>query len=317
MRSRRWTWRVTGAVAVLLAVSACGARDVDESGAAGLAAPAGSTGAGPQCPTTTKLPAQTEQPLPAGFRTEWVLRCGGEIRAMPGQGRWWFRVEERADTDAAALLAALRRPDEAASLGTACTDVAYGVPYFALVDVSGVAVRPRMPRDRCGQPQRQTLAALRALPFHETRATRLYQEQSQKSIDTGCGQMWTDALAGDTLAHTRPAASHRIWAKTPDAVRICLWRSAAPGQPQLLSAGTVTGPELAALLARLDHLPAATASCAPRHQRFAVLEYLRRGWYDDPVYAELDGCRTVLRPDHTLGLLDPATAQLVTTLSHR
>ena len=115
--------------------------------------------------------------------------------------------------------------------------------------------------------------------------------------------MWTDALAGDTLAHTRPAASRRMWQKTPDAVRICLWRSAARGMPQLVSAGTVTGRELAALLTRLDRLPAA-GSCTPRH-------------HDDAVYAEMDGCRLVLRPEHTLGQLDPATAELITTLSRR
>ncbi|HST63839.1 MAG TPA: hypothetical protein VLM05_01510, partial [Mycobacteriales bacterium] len=65
--------------------------------------------------------------------------------------------------------------------------------------------------------------------------------------------------------------------------------------------------------ARLDHLPAA-ASCAPRHQRFAVIQYQRHGWYDDAIYTELDGCRLLLRPDHTLAHLDPTTADLLTTL---
>ncbi|HEY6749482.1 MAG TPA: hypothetical protein VI357_27660 [Mycobacteriales bacterium] len=235
---------------------------------------------------------------------------------MSGQGRWWFRIEERADTDAVELVAALRRPDAHRPPETVCPGVLILPPYFALVDASGTAVRPRVPRDICGQPQRQALAALQTLPFRETAATRLYQEQSQESIDTGCGQMWTDAFAGDTLAHTRPAAARRIWSKTPDAVRICVWRSARPGMPQLVSARTVSGGDLGALLARLDRLPAARA-CGQVHQRFVVLEYLRRGWYDDAVYAGLDGCRLVLRPDHTLGQLDPDTAELITTLSRR
>ena len=128
--------------------------------------------------------------------------------------------------------------------------------------------------------------------------------------------MWTHAFAGDTLAHTRPAAARRIWSKTPDAVRICLWQSTERGMPQLLSAHTVSGRRLTALLTRLDRLPA-DAPCDPRHQRLAVLEYLRRGWHDDAVYAGLDGCRLVLRPDHTLGQLDPATAELITRLSRR
>ena len=313
-RSRSWT--VAAVVAVLVVVTACGSPVASDSPDAAPAAPVPAAPVGAAaCPTTAQLPAPgIERPLPAGFTTAWVLRCSDEVRAVSGRGKWWFRVEERADTGAAELVAALRRPDEPRPPGTACPGLGFGVPYFALVDASGTAVRPRVPRDRCGQPQRQVLAALQELSFGETAATRLNQEQSQESITTGCGQMWTDALAGDTLAHTRPAASGQIWQKMPDAVRICLWRSAERGMPQLLSARTVSGRQLAALLTRLDRLPAAP-SCGPRHQRFAVLEYIRRGWHDDAVYAEMDGCRLVLRPDHTLGQLDPATAELITTLS--
>ena len=306
---------LAAAVAVLLAAIACGARPADNPTRTAAVAPAAANRGAVHCPTTPQLPTPaTEQPLPDGFTTARVLRCSDQVRAVSGHGRWWFRIEERADTAAAELMAALRRPDVHPRPGTACPDVAYAVPYFALVDASGTAVRPRVPRGTCGQPQRQALAALQALPFRETAVTRLHQEQSQESIDTGCGQMWTDAFAGDTLTHTRPAAAQRIWSKTPDAVRICVWRSAQPGMPQLVSARTISGRHLDALLTRLDRLQAA-GSCGPRHQRFAVLEYLRSGWYDDPVYAGLDGCRLVLRPDHTLGQLDPATAELITTLS--
>jgi hypothetical protein len=302
-------------IAVSLIVSACGSRVAGDSSGATPASATPRIKVEVHCPTGTKLPElDSERPVAGGFTTAWVLRCGDEMRSVPGQGRWWFRVEERADTDAAGLLAALRRPDEPASPGTMCVDVAVEVPYFALVAASGAPLRPRVPRDGCGQPQPQPLAALRALPFRETRATRLYQEQGQESIDTGCGQMWTDALAGDTLAHTRPAASRRMWPKTPGAIRICIWRAATHGLPRLESAGTIAGPRMAALLARLDRLPA--GDCSPQHHRFAVLEYLRQGWFDSPIYAELDGCRLVLRPDHTLGHLDQATARLITALGH-
>lgn len=295
-------------LAAMLALTACGSGVTSEP-AADAPAP---VLAAVHCPTTTELPSAGQQPLPAGFTAVSVLRCSDEVRAVSGQGQWWFRVEERADTDAAALLAALRRPDGQASAGMVCTDVAILPPYFALIDASGTAVRPRVPRNACAQPQREVLDALKSLPFQEATATRRHQEQSQESIDSGCGQMWTDAFAGDTLAHTRPAADRRIWSKTPDAVLICVWRSGT-GMPTLESAGTVRGAALTALLGRLDRLSA--ASCAPRHQRFAVLEYVRRGWYDGAAYTELDGCGLVLRPDHTLGHLDPATAALLATLS--
>jgi hypothetical protein len=307
---------VAGGVAVTLVATAtaCGSSAAGGSGSSGTGALARPGAV--HCPTTPRLPEPTTEPVPADFMTAWVLRCGDAVRAVPGDGRWWFRVEERADTDAAELVTALRQPDEQTPAETVCPGVAVGVPYFALVDASGTLVYPRVPFDRCRQPQRRALDELKALPFHETSATRLHQEQSQKSIDTGCGQMWTDGLTGDMLAHTKPASSRRMWLKTPDAVRICLWRPRTSGLPELVSAGTVTGPDLAPLLTRLDQLPAARP-CRTRHHRFAVLEYIRRGWYDDPAYAEVDGCQMILRPDHTLGQLDTGTAELLTTLSHR
>jgi len=305
---------VAGAVAVILVATACASSA--GSGSGSTSAGESTSPAAVHCPTTPKLSERTtEEPVPADFMTAWVLRCGDAVRAVSGEGRWWFRIEERADTDAAALVTALRKPDEQRPPGTACVQVAIGVPYFALVDAAGTVLYPRVPLDRCGQPQRQARDALKALLFLETTATRLHQEQSQKSIDTGCGQMWDDAPAGDMLAHTKPASSRRMWPKTPDAVRICLWRPRTSGLPELVSAGTVTGPNLAALLTRLDQLPAAR-SCRARHHRFAVLQYIRRGWYDDAAYAEIDGCQMILRPDHTLGQLDPATTELLTRLSH-
>jgi hypothetical protein len=294
------------AVAGLLAVTACGSPVAPER----AAPPAGVE---VHCPASADLPA-AEQPLPAGFTAVAALRCGDELRDVPGEGTWWFRVAERADTDAAALLAALRRPDEVPPAGGVCASIGFVVPYFALVDASGTVVRPRVPRDGCQEPQKASLDALAKLPFREVTATRRNQERSQESIDTGCGQMWTDAFAGDTLAHTRPAADRRTWAKTPDAVQICVWRPGS-GMPTLESAGTVRGPELTALLARLDHLPAASCT-TPSHQRFAVLQYVRHGWDDDALYTELDGCGLALRPDHTLGHLDPATAAQLLTLAH-
>ena len=88
--------------------------------------------------------------------------------------------------------------------------------------------------------------------------------------------------------------------------------AAGSGQPRLLAARTVAGTDLAGLLDRLDRLPAGKVACTVPHHRFAVLEDVR---HQDIAYAELDGCRLVLRPDHTLGQLDPATAELLTRLA--
>ena len=215
--------------------------------------------------------------------------------------------QERADTGIDRLLAALGRPDEDSPPGTVCAADGVGASPVALVDAAGRVVHPRLPRNGCDKPQRQVDDALAALRFREVKATRLHQEQSQQSIDTGCGQMWTDL--NDEMLTGRPAAARPMWPTAPEAVLICLWQPQGSGLPLLRAARTVTGTQLTSLLARLDRLPAGVVACAVPHHLFALVEYFRHGGFDSAAYAELDGCRRVLRPDHTLGELDPATAE--------
>jgi len=102
---------------------------------------------------------------------------------------------------------------------------------------------------------------------------------------------------------------------TPKSLLVCLWQPPGSGLPRLLAARTVAGTELAGLLDRLDRLPAGKVACTVPHHRFALIEHLRHGGFDSAAYAELDGCRRILRPDHTLGQLDEATATLITRLA--
>jgi hypothetical protein len=294
-----------GLVAAVLLAAGCGSGNG-----------AGSTGPAPVSrPGSARCPigGLPEGTVPAGFAPAWVLRCTNVVRPVPGHGRWSFEVEERADTGIDRLLAALSRPDEATPRGTVCAADGVGASPVALVDAAGRIVHPRLPQDACGKPQQQVRDALAALRFREVKATRLHQEQSQQSIDTGCGQMWTDL--DDEMLTGRPAAARPAWPKVPESVLVCLWQPQGAGQPRLLAARTVTGTELAGLLARLDRLPAGKVACSMPHHRFAVIEYLRHGGFDSAAYAELDGCRRILRPDHTLGQLDEATATLITRLA--
>jgi len=299
-------WRAIGWLATaLLLTAACGSGD-----GAGSTGPAPVSGPGSaRCP----IDGLPEGTVPAGFATAWVLRCSDVVRPVPGEGRWWFRVTERADTGIDRLLAALSRPDEDSPPGIVCAADGVGASPVALVNAAGRVVHPRLPRNACNKPQRQVTDALAALRFREVKATRLHQEQSQESIDTGCGQMWVDL--NDEMLTGRPAAARPAWPKVPESVLICLWQPQGSGLPRLLAARTVAGTELAGLLARLERLPAGKVACAVPHHRFAVLEYVRHGWYDSAAYAELDGCRRILRPDHTLGQLDEATATLITRLA--
>ncbi len=296
---------ISGLVAAVLLVAGCGSGN-----GSGSTSPAPVSGPGSaRCPVDG-LPEGT---VPAGFATAWVLRCNNVVRPVPGEGRWSFLVTERADTGIDRLLAALSRPDEDSPAGIACAGDGVGASPVALVDAAGRVVHPRLPRNACNEPQRQVDDALAALRFREVKATRLHQEQSQQSIDTGCGQMWTDL--NDEMLMGRPAAARPMWPKAPGAVLVCLWQPPGSGLPRLLAARTVVGAELTSLLARLDRVPAPAKPCTVPHHRFALIEYVRNGQFDSAAYAELDGCRRVMRPDRTLGQLDQATADLITRLA--
>jgi hypothetical protein len=312
MSKRSVAWTAVVGVVLGLVATACASSAADRH----PATHSPRTPASAHCPTTPAMSGPTQQRVPVSFRTVWVLRCHDDTRPIPGNGVWWFRIEEHADTDAAALVAALRKPDEVTPPGTICPANATSIGYVALVDAAGDVLFPRAPLALCGEPQGAVIAALKGLAFHEVHATRMHQEQSQPSIDTGCGQMWTDAFTHDVLVGSKPAAARRLFGKVPDALRICLWQVKPVGYPQLVSANTVTGAGLGTLLAALDGLPAAQ-SCTATHSRFVVIEYIRKHWFDGPVYAEVDGCRRIQRPDHTLGRIDDATVRLLTTLSHR
>jgi hypothetical protein len=299
-------WRaISGLVAAVLLVAGCG------SGSG-----SGSTGPAPvSAPGSARCPIDglPEGTVPDGFTTAWVLRCNDVVRPVPGEGRWLFRVTERAGTGIDRLLAALSRPDEDSPRGIACAGDGVGASPIALVDAAGRVVHPRLPQDACGNPQPQVRDALAALRFREVKATRLHQEQGQQSIDTGCGQMWTDL--NEEMLSGRPAAARPMWPVTPKSLLVCLWQPPGSGLPRLLAARTVVGAELTSLLARLDRVPAPAKACTVPHHQFALIEYVRHGQFDSAAYAELDGCRRVMRPDRTLGQLDQATADLITRLA--
>ena len=67
-------------------------------------------------------------PLPADAVLVSVDRCRSEIRAVPGDGQWEFRIDERATTNLAPLAAALRRPSEPIGAHTVCDLVLHDQP---------------------------------------------------------------------------------------------------------------------------------------------------------------------------------------------
>jgi hypothetical protein len=108
------------------------------------------------------------KPVPGDIQVDWVLRCS----VTPQAGSVRYLLVERSDGDPAALLAALRAPDEAPSKGF-CPAIAMVVPYFALIERDGATLVPRLPVTGCRLPQAAAVQALNALRFTVISRTRL------------------------------------------------------------------------------------------------------------------------------------------------
>lgn len=135
------------------------------------------TGSGSTAPADNRCPAQLDEgqyngrnakPVPDSIEVDWVLRCSVTPQA---DGRR-FLLAERSDSDPAALLAALRAPDEPRSSGV-CPLARMLLPYFALVRPDGTALEPKVPLTGCGVPQAAVLKALAVMRFHVIGRTQL------------------------------------------------------------------------------------------------------------------------------------------------
>jgi uncharacterized protein YceK len=141
-------------------------------GVTGGAAGSGSSlpGATPSgSPVDVRCPAQLDEgqyngrqakPIPSSLDVDWVLRC----RAAPQPNGSRFLLVERSDSDPAALLAALRAPDEPRS-GGVCPMIRMVLPYFALVQPDGTVLAPKVPLTGCGMAQAALVQALNGMRF--------------------------------------------------------------------------------------------------------------------------------------------------------
>jgi hypothetical protein len=188
-------WLAPTILATALAVTGCasapatGKAGSDPAGSGGVSSlpPGGAAGTGsatgqPSSPPSSspidaRCPAQLDEgqtnrkgakPVPGDILIDWVLRCS----VVPQPGGTRYLVVERSDSDPAALLTALRSPDQALSKG-ACPAIAMVVPYFALIERDGATLVPRLPVTGCRLPQAAAIQALNALRFTVIGRTRL------------------------------------------------------------------------------------------------------------------------------------------------
>jgi hypothetical protein len=218
-----------------------------------------------------------------------VAVCAEEVRDIPG-GLERVETEHRAD-DLAALLTALRLPDERRRSGVSCGDDVVAVPWLALFDRDGSWVRPGVAQDVCRKPRTEVIVAI-----HELRATLVRSRVRGGGEERSCFHWHPDPVW--TLGEPAPMVSgvdHVDLEFPPDPLR-CLYTVSPAGQrtgPPLGSVERGRGGRddrhrVTALLRA--HGPAPT--CTTAAARFARLHSPARPGRD--VYVELDGCTRIL-----------------------
>ncbi|GIE98841.1 hypothetical protein Ari01nite_63060 [Paractinoplanes rishiriensis] len=229
--------------------------------------------------------------LDGSFQPVSAVVCGS-APVKQANGSTALVASENKATDIAAVVAALRLPDEAPTDG-ACTMDLPVVPWLALVDADGRWVQPGVPKDACGKPRIEFRDAFGAMRTTQVSAKPVQELESAEAAKTGCGQSWADMVwatsqmgLGRTALPVLPAADA--------AARICVYTvpedQRGTGKPagRFASGGRLAAEKWAGAREQLT-VSKDAAACSTPATRFAVLQVEQA-----TLYVEADGCERVL-----------------------
>lgn len=193
---------------------------------------------------------------------------------------------------------ALKAADQS-QVGASCAEPAYLVTDFVLIGDHGRTIRPRVPTDSCGQPQKAVRDTLQQLPTTTTSRQLLHQTESPQAIATGCSQQFKD-LFDLSVERLVPRAGGPLFTPAPTSIRICVYQDDPPDARgdvvgTLLHGGSLSSQAETTLLNGLA-TGRPTTTCPTVHGQFAVVTAGSSGSY---ATVELGGCDRVL--DEALG----------------
>lgn len=255
-------------------------------------------------------------PLPVDAVLVSASRCRFDPTAVPGDGEWLTRVEERADTGLVALAAALRLPSEQPKANQVCPDIGYFPVIITVTDSTGRAIHPELPHKACGGPLKAAAAAVEAVPWKTIRTTKLRQTRSELEVSSGCEPEYKPVVA---LAGLATDAARRQFGR-PDVnaapLRVCRFELdpdnpiSVSGGPtflagKLVSASTLDGQAAHDLLAAVAAAPPATGTCSQPEAPFANVTAISG---QAAMTIELGGCyRALIDAENFDRQLDAAT----------
>ncbi|MBQ0902885.1 hypothetical protein [Micromonospora sp. U21] len=253
--------------------------------------------------------------LDGDFTPTAVVICGHESQRRADGGEDMVATERRAD-DVAALVTALRLPDEPRTKRGGCFASLPLAPWLAVVDADGRWTRPGMPLDLCRGLRPEVREALAALPL-TTVATRPVAEiESAEAAAAGCSQRWKDVLSVETTRKPGPRTG-ALPEPFPagQQVRLCVYQvpKSAQGSDGEFALGTVLPADRRTAIEHALKAAGPVESCSGHASRFALLWSVAGG--DPQTYVELDGCHRIMVIVHPGGPViaqgDAALAELI------
>jgi hypothetical protein len=186
------------------------------------------------------------------------------------------------------------------------------LPTVVLLELDSGLLPVQVPKDDCGKTRPEVIEAYQALRWREVDRVRLERLRSEAAVASGCDG-WQDELAIHAWPLAPPGGPGALPAPTGE-VRVCRYRSSYPTDANQVAQGVPAGgfvasPSQAAQLVAAIGAAGPAAACEQRHSGFAVVHLGDTGL----AYVELDGCRRILAPDHTLRQGDAGLVALLTT----
>jgi hypothetical protein len=167
--------------------------------------------------------------LDDGFPAVAAIVCAQKAERRPDGGEDLVAIESRAD-DVAAILTALRLPDEPATDGPCTADLVIA-PWLVLLDGQGRWVRPGVPVDTCGKPRIEVRTAVEGLRLTRISTRPVQEIESAEAAAAGCSQAWADMIWVEAgMDSAKVPADVGPLDDGPAQVRLCAYR--VPGSEQ-------------------------------------------------------------------------------------
>jgi hypothetical protein len=256
--------------------------------------------------------------LAADFQSVAAILCLRGPEQQPDGSTAAVESERRAD-DVAALVAALRLPDQPRTDG-ACTADLPMVPWFALLDAQGRWVHPGTPVDACGKIRIEVRNAVQNLKLTTVNSKIVGSIESKEAAASGCSQRYADMVWVETTmgSSVRPAPLAELPYRAATQVRLCVYevpkseqRSGKPGGDFLY--GLVLPDQRRAAIDQALLAAPAAKTCSEPANRFALLSATDH--VGGEVYVELDVCQRILATPinggHVLAQSNAALAKLL------